>query len=162
MNGSEDIHGCSVCVCMCVCVTVSVFAETDGKVWVTTRGHDTSWHTVGLPPASLIPQLPPSSIFHPDFFLSPLFPLFLHLSRVCVHLCVCVLGWRGWTSCDTWQRWAQIRDVPVGGSGSGGRWEIRGEGYCIYSLSSWDLIKLTLHGPLPPDTHTHICIHTFQ
>lgn len=67
-----------------VCHQACVWAlwETDGKVWVTTWGHDTSWHIVGV-----FHPTTPLSIFnlHPDFFLcvcvSLLFPLFFNLSR---------------------------------------------------------------------------------
>lgn len=91
---------------VCVCVTVRQMVKYESRLGGTTPA-GTPW--VCLPP-------PPPSIFHPVFSVSPASPLFLlHLSRVCV--CECVMGWRGWAPCDTWQRWARIRDVPAGEGG---------------------------------------------
>ena len=147
VHGPGDEQEEFVCECVCVCA----LGETDGKVWVTTRGHDTSWHTVGLSPPPIL-NLPPRLLCLPCFPSS-------FISAGCMYacVCVCVLGWRGWAPCDTWQRWARIRDVPAGEvvwcRGGGG------EGYCIYCLSSWDLIKLTLHRPSAA-SHTHTHTHT--
>lgn len=106
-NQSATETSTSVPVCHRECVRT--LWETDGEVWVTTRGHDTSWHAVG--PSH--PTTPPSFLnLPPDLFLSPPFPLFFNLS-----MGVCVfgsLGWKDWTPSDTWRRWDHIRDVPAG------------------------------------------------
>ena len=161
-------HTCMLCVCASactaqetsrrsLCANVCVYVRSvrqmvkyESRLGGTTPA-GTPW--VCLPPPIL--NLPPRLLCLPCFPSS-------FISAGCMYacVCVCVLGWRGWAPCDTWQRWARIRDVPAGEvvwcRGGGG------EGYCIYCLSSWDLIKLTLHRPSAAShTHTQTQTHTY-
>lgn len=136
---NEHWHS-SVFECVCVCV----YTRRD-RWW--SMSHD-SGARHQLAHRRSVSSCPTPQSFTPTF-LSPLFPLFLHLSGVHVS---------GLEGSDTWQGWTRIRDVPRGGSGSGGRWKTRGEGYCIYSPPSWDLIKMKLADPLFINTHIQIHI----
>ncbi len=122
---NERLRRCVVCVTVnvCVCVrSVRQMVKYESRLGGTTPA-GTPWVCLLLP-STLQPPHPQSS--NPSS-LSPLFPLFLHLSRVYVCVCACWAGGAG--RLVTHDRGGpELGMCLQGGSGADGRWEIRGRG----------------------------------
>jgi len=134
----------------CVCA----LGETDGKVWVTTRGHDTSWHTVGLSPPPPPPPPPPSSIFHPDFSVSPVSPL--PSSQQGARVCLCA-GAGGAGRLVTHDRGGpELGMCLQGGLAVGGDGKSKGRDtvFTVCPAGTW-LSWICLARCSIPHTHTH-------